>query len=278
MAKADKPHRRTPTDDEPTRSFKRLQDHLARAESEESCALFHQMVATRWVPRRPDLVPWLEERIGSRATTLLVGHFARLPCHFCHGQLSVCAACNGDGVAGPGLACPVCAGLGAARCEACDGSGLVNYESVPVGLRHAVLRHRLADAAHHLRAARARPRLPSVDSLHDRAMVILGARAVLDSALRAARAGSPNALSAPDFVPRASYAHVKRLCATLAADSEAALRQALADLAAEYERLGARDRSGSETARHLGAHLLHVAGQTRFKSPLLIRKDLERIA
>lgn len=256
--------RQKSTNEEPEQSLNQICKHLSRGEGDEACALFHRVSATRWVPRRPD-------------TAAISAEFARLACHFCQGEQTPCGRCGGLGETPDRRACEHRAGLAVARCEACNGSGLANYDAVPLGLRHAVLRRRLADAALTFRATRARIKTGGAEALHDHVMTIVGLRAMLENALYTARTQTPRAVTSPDYIPKANYESVKRLCAKLGAESEVGLRQALAKLASEYLFVGSADGPVAVSFRRRGEHMLHVSGRARFKSPLLIRKELERI-
>lgn len=260
---------------------------LARHDGAEATMLFERLNATHWVPRRPDLTPWLERELGTHATALLVDAYATLPCHFCQGEWGVCPTCEGVGEDSKAKACPTCAGIALGCCAACNGSGLVNYAGVPVGLRHAVLKARLAHAATIIRARRpARERKGSGgegskvrERIGARLPAILAARAMLSNAVRAASGGeqAPSVLKAQDTIPKATRQRVRGLAARLAPDAEIALRVALSDMA-ELERAAAeRGGPGADAAARRASRFLRLAGRKVFVSPVLYRKALANL-
>jgi hypothetical protein len=269
-------HRHAPSSNlpEPDRSFVLLRNSLARGDCSEAATLFERLNTTHWVPRRPDLVPWLTREFGSHATGLLVKAFAVLPCHFCHSEWPLCPTCDGRGSDQRDRPCKTCAGIGLGCCSACNGSGLVNYAAVPIGLRAAVLKARLAHAAALIRGLRPTAGAQAVDRVVARLQNAIMSRAMLANSVRAASEKSPSFVNARDSIPTATRERVLRMTRRLIAEADVGLRIAIADLA-EVERLIA-DRGGPDAdhAARRAAHLLRLAGRQVFVSPLLFRKAL----
>jgi len=269
-------HRHTPSRSlqEPDRTYALMRGALARGDHAEATMLFERLGTTHWVPRRPDLVPWLARELGAHATRLLVGAFAGLACHFCRAQWAACPKCEGRGEDQRGRACGVCAGLGLGCCAACNGSGLVNYAAVPVGIRGAVMRARVARGAATIRGLKSKAGKRTRDAAEARLRGVIAARAMLANAVRAASESSSGFARAREAIPATTRARVTRMTRRVMADAEVALRSAIANLA-EVEGRAARAGSsvgvGERNARR-AERLLRLAGRVSFTSPLLLRR------
>lgn len=262
---------------EPDRSIALLTEALARGNTADATMWFERLNATHWIPRRPDLVPWLNREIGAHATELLVKAFATLPCHFCRGDWTVCPTCEGRGENEDGRACKTCAGLALGCCAACNGSGLVNYSAVPIGLRAAVMKARLAHAASIIRGLRPDGGAHAKDRVGARLQGAIAARAMLANAVRAASEKAPSFLKVRDAIPAATKVQVARLTRRLIADADVALRVAVADLAAIEDRAAQRGGPGADASARRATQLLRLAGRKVFISPLLFRRALGSI-
>lgn len=81
----------------------------------------------------------LAKAIGKNTTKKLITAFAHYPCGFCKKGRSKCQNCDGHGHINYDTVCEECLGLGAIRCDFCDGSGWMPIEDIPVGLRVTVV-------------------------------------------------------------------------------------------------------------------------------------------
>lgn len=271
-ARRHKPKQSTP---EPERSFALLRDALAKGDHASACTTFERLYATRWIPRRPDVVPWLSRELGARATNLLVSAFAQHPCHFCLGEWLPCMECDGACEDERGRTCKSCSGLALACCAACAGAGLINYAAVPVGLRHAVLKHRIAESVKLVRSVKPGTGTGAQLKASARLAMVLRARAVLANALGAAAEHAPGINAVRESIPNVTRQRVIRLSKRLSADSQRALRLLLTEMADAQKRISDRGGQSAADASRRAASLRSLAESKRFTSPLLWQSELD---
>jgi hypothetical protein len=104
-----------------------------------------------------NLTKRLAKVIGNNATKKLITAFAHYPCGFCKKGRSKCQNCEGHGYLNHEMICEQCLGLGAIRCDFCDGSGWMAIEDIPMGLRITVVVTRTRTALSRMRRVFAKP-------------------------------------------------------------------------------------------------------------------------
>lgn len=150
-----------PADDDPGASGDRPSEHARErarraltvilAELEEghhrkAARLFSDAVARGMLTHGAELHAQLVRAIGEAHVEELVDGLSRRSCFYCKGGLEPCGECTGSGRGDADAVCPSCVGLGVARCDFCDGTGLASIDTVPEGLETHVLLERGARA------------------------------------------------------------------------------------------------------------------------------------
>jgi hypothetical protein len=108
------------------------------------------------IPRSKKLIDWLREK-DSLFIRRIIAAFAHHPCPFCKNGLLTCEFCEGKGDIDSTRICETCLGLGLMLCNFCGGTGWSPIQSVPKGMRIAVLLERAHVALSHLGDLSRRP-------------------------------------------------------------------------------------------------------------------------
>lgn len=116
------------------RAMRAVVAELDRGRGVEAVRLFGDALDHGVAPPDADLVRWLIKAIGKRDASRLIIAYAHHPCFYCKKGLEPCEACKGRGHWGDTL-CETCVTTGVARCDFCDGAGLVTYNAMPSSLR-----------------------------------------------------------------------------------------------------------------------------------------------
>ena len=102
------------------------------------------------IPFHIDLVPWCMQQLGHTATQRLIKALATWSCPTCDHGLDPCQLCDGTGWSLPDVVCESCLGLGVVPCEFCGGASVSTLETIPEGLRPAVVAARIDIALNRL--------------------------------------------------------------------------------------------------------------------------------
>jgi hypothetical protein len=95
---------------------------------------------------------WLRSGVDDRIRAKLISAFAHYPCFACSNGSEPCGPCGGSGFTAVAQVCVACIGLGARRCDFCNGAGLATYNLVPLELRQDVVIARASRAAKYLQS------------------------------------------------------------------------------------------------------------------------------
>jgi hypothetical protein len=124
--------------------------HLKDGRFVEAAKLFMLGQRRGVIPADHTLTKKLVKVIGKNATNKIITAFAHYPCPYCKKGRSKCQDCEGRGHIN-NMVCEHCLGIGAVRCDFCDGSGWMAMQSVPKGLRTAVFIRRAQTALRRLK-------------------------------------------------------------------------------------------------------------------------------
>jgi hypothetical protein len=141
--------RRT-TDSRTNEALESLMKALQAGHSHEALELFLKDQACEIFPKGHDTLKWLNDNIGKKASTRLIGAFACLACFNCERGLRECENCDGAGHFDHDMVCESCLGLRSTSCDFCGGTGLASIDFIPIGLRLAVFAVRLENAEKHI--------------------------------------------------------------------------------------------------------------------------------
>lgn len=155
--------------------------------------------------------------------------------------------------------------------------GCTSNAAVPVALRGAARKDRVAHAASIIRGLRPDSGARTKDRVGARLQGAIAARAMLANAVRAASEKAPSFLKARDAIPATTKARVARLTRRLIADADVALSVAVADMGTIEDRAARRGGPGAAAASRRATRLLRLAGRRVFVSPLLFRPALGSI-
>jgi len=139
------------------RAMKAVVAELDRGRGVEAVRLFGDALDHGVAPPDVDLVRWLIKAIGKRHASKLIVAYAHHPCFYCKKGLETCEACKGRGHWEDNTLCETCVTTGVARCDFCDGAGLVTYNAMPPSLRMPVAIERVKLATKGLEAILQRP-------------------------------------------------------------------------------------------------------------------------
>jgi hypothetical protein len=131
--------------------------HLKSGRFIEAAKLFLTGQTNGVFPPDHTLVKKLVKTIGRNATNKIIFAFAHYPCPFCKKGWSECGDCNGQGHIRYEMVCDRCLGIGAVRCDFCDGTGWMAMRDVPKGLRVTVFIRRTQTALKQLKLIFAKP-------------------------------------------------------------------------------------------------------------------------
>lgn len=152
-----------------TRDYLKKQIQLIRKEistctshgdEEEIIRIFLKALEKNIFPDMRDLLPWCLNTFGPENTEFLVKALAAWTCPVCKQGLEHCDLCSGSGMAGPELVCETCLGFGVIPCQFCGGTGLSTLETIPAGLKIAVLGARIKIATKHIKAIQSKLKNP----------------------------------------------------------------------------------------------------------------------
>jgi hypothetical protein len=122
-------------------SVRQIQRMLAEKRPSDAVRLFLAAQERGEIPRGKKLVEWLRETDKTFARRILTV-FTHLSCPFCKNGLVTCEFCEGMGHVESTRICETCVGLGLMLCSFCGGTGWSPIQSVPRGIRVAVLLER----------------------------------------------------------------------------------------------------------------------------------------
>lgn len=148
----DEPNPSANHDARASRVVQGLAAELKRNRPDRAARLLDEALAHHGFAPASDLYHWLAGQLGKPASASLVKEYAHRKCFCCKSGLEKCGRCQGRGFLGSEEACETCGSLGAARCDFCDGTGLVTYNAIPTGLRIPAGQVRVSEAASRLRA------------------------------------------------------------------------------------------------------------------------------
>jgi len=131
--------------------------HLKNGRLVEAAKLFLTGQTSGIFPGDHTLAKKLVKTIGKNATSRIIIAFAHYPCPFCKKGWSKCLDCKGHGHINHDMICERCLGIGAVRCDFCDGSGWMAMQDVPEGLRITVFTKRAQTALKRLKLIFAEP-------------------------------------------------------------------------------------------------------------------------
>jgi len=123
----------------------------SHGDKEEIIRIFLKAMEKNIFPDMRDLLPWCLNKFGPENTEFLVKALAAWSCPICKKGLEHCDLCSGSGMAGPELVCETCLGFGVIPCQFCGGTGLSTLETIPTGLKIAVLGARIKIATKHIK-------------------------------------------------------------------------------------------------------------------------------
>ncbi|HOV77739.1 MAG TPA: hypothetical protein PLS24_06905 [Sedimentisphaerales bacterium] len=139
------------------RAMKAVVAELDRGRGVEAVRLFGDALDHGVAPPDVDLVRWLIKAIGKRHASRLIVAYAHHPCFYCKKGLETCEACKGRGHWEHNTLCETCVTTGVARCDFCDGAGLLTYSAMPPSLRLPAAIERVKLATKGLEAILQRP-------------------------------------------------------------------------------------------------------------------------
>lgn len=124
-------------------------DYLTKSLQEgsgyETVRLFLEEQAHNLLPRGGEILEWLTNKIGGKATKQLVAAVAGLRCLNCEKGLLPCDACADGGRLGYDMICEPCLGFGEVPCDFCGGTAQASIDFIPAGLRLPVFAVRLGN-------------------------------------------------------------------------------------------------------------------------------------
>jgi len=115
-----------------------IQQELTVGKKAEAVRLFMEAQSKHLLPRDGDTLQWLVEKIGNDFTNKLLDALVHYPCFYCKKGLQPCEACDGAGHLDHETICDQCLAVGLVGCSFCGATGWSPYESVPTGLRYIV--------------------------------------------------------------------------------------------------------------------------------------------
>jgi len=122
----------------------------ARNDEEEIVRIFLKALENHIITDMQVTLPWCLKALGPENTEFLIKSLAECSCPICKQGLEHCDLCNGSGMTGPEMVCEACIGLGVIPCRFCGGSGLSILETIPSGLKIAVIKARIKIATKHV--------------------------------------------------------------------------------------------------------------------------------